>query len=263
TRRQDVQWVAFDSFADYPRDGRIDWQVEGIQKVPADLPGNVKLIEGFFANTLPEYLASNPGPVSFVDICSDVYSSASDVFSTLEFHGQMRPGLPVLFNQIVNCPDSPWNEMRAFYEMLERTGLGFEWHARRDEVWQAEDMFDLIEIDCYPEMDELRAAGYSSRASVMLTGRGIDYGPLHESGYQHRVQETARAFEKASSQRQDRYYRSLARGRVHATQQSLLKHVQAAQSRNFSDFENRRKIAEDLVRSKADRLQLRKQDANG
>jgi hypothetical protein len=117
----------FDSFEGLPEDwtffqrkGRFS--LDG--KLPS-VPANVELIKGWFQDTLPEFLENNDGPVSFLHIDSDLYSSANYVLTTLVHH--IVPGTIVLFDDFLNYPDWKNGESKAFFEFTERTRLNFEY----------------------------------------------------------------------------------------------------------------------------------------
>ena len=66
----------FDSFEGLPGDWSGTHEQKGRYtqhgKLPR-VPANVKLHKGWFDQTLPGFLASNPGPVSFINVDCDVY----------------------------------------------------------------------------------------------------------------------------------------------------------------------------------------------
>ncbi|MEM7669728.1 MAG: hypothetical protein AAF317_11385 [Pseudomonadota bacterium] len=248
-RRTDISWYGFDSFSGYPADGRVDWQREGAHATPQNLPDNVTLIAGFFAETLPEFLIETDASVAFVDICCDLYSSTADVFGALEAHSQLQPGLPILFNQIVNCPDAIWNEMRALYEMLERTGLGFDWQGRRPQIWLAEETLDLVELGCFPDMKELRDENYHQRASLILTGDGLDYGPLDDPIYVERVVAAAQLYDRVSKLRIDRYQRAQKPHSRSVAKTSLLRQIDKAEGRDAVQVQRRGRNSEAIIHS--------------
>lgn len=117
----------FDSFQGLPEDYR--WDVTAgtfaLDRLP-DVPG-AELVVGWFDETLPGFLGEHPGPVDFVHIDSDLYSSARTV---LEHIGpRFIPGTVVLFDEYFNYAGWEKHEHRAWREWLERTGTRAEYLA--------------------------------------------------------------------------------------------------------------------------------------
>jgi hypothetical protein len=108
----------FDSFHGLP----VDWR-KGLRKgtfAQAGLPEvgpNVKLVIGLFEDTLEPFLSETPGPVSFVHIDCDLYSSSKYVLSTLRRAERLHPGTIILFDEFFNYPKwTAGGEFRAATE---------------------------------------------------------------------------------------------------------------------------------------------------
>ena len=115
----------FDSFEGLPEDWfgylRKGFFAQELPKVPA----HVSLIKGWFSDTLKGFLAQNPGPVAFLHVDSDLYSSADYIFRALE--GRIVPGTVVLFDEYWNYPGWRQHEFKAFREFIDRTGLTYRY----------------------------------------------------------------------------------------------------------------------------------------
>lgn len=61
---------------------------------------NAHLVPGWFDETLPGFLIKNDGPVSFVNIDCDLYSSTKTVLTLLS--GRLLPGSVLFFDEIVD-----------------------------------------------------------------------------------------------------------------------------------------------------------------
>src|SRR5690606_36015800 len=120
---------------------------------------NVTLIKGWFSDTLPEFLAQNSGEVDFVHIDCDLYSSTVDVFSILERRGCIKPGMILVFDELINYSRYLFNEMLALFEMLERTGFGIQWLGCHDKVRSIEETVGFIERDSHPSWKSDLSAG--------------------------------------------------------------------------------------------------------
>ena len=117
----------FDSFEGLPERWRDNLGV-GAFKMHGRLPQvreNVKLIKGWFNESLPGFAAENPGDVSFIHIDCDLYSSTATVFETLQ--DRIKPGCVIVFDEYFNYHGWQDGEYKAFQELIQRTGLQYEY----------------------------------------------------------------------------------------------------------------------------------------
>eukprot|EP00386_Alphamonas_edax_P016101 GDKI01049202.1.p1 GENE.GDKI01049202.1~~GDKI01049202.1.p1 ORF type:complete len:399 (-),score=60.72 GDKI01049202.1:762-1958(-) len=136
----DIQVVyGFDSFRGFPVDWRAAddrnfWDLKGVHPPVAH---NVRLREGWFNESIPEYLAavSNPAdsnnqlrPIHLLHIDSDLYLSAKQIFDLLENH--IVSGTVIVFDELIHYPGFERHEFLAFYEYVKRTGKKFRWLGR-------------------------------------------------------------------------------------------------------------------------------------
>lgn len=115
----------FDSFEGLP-DNWKDTRKEdkAVDALPQVRP-NVQLIKGWFADSLPGFLAAHPEPFALVHIDSDLYESAHTVFSLAQ--DRFAPGTVLVFDEYWAYPKWRDGELKAFNEFLVAAGLGFEW----------------------------------------------------------------------------------------------------------------------------------------
>ncbi|UCF76140.1 MAG: class I SAM-dependent methyltransferase [Betaproteobacteria bacterium] len=118
----------FDSFEGLPEDwtrhqkqGRFD--LEG--KLPKFVEPNVRLVRGWFNETLPPFLSQYAGPVRFLHVDCDLYSSAATVFTHVG--ARIVPGTVILFDEYFNYPGWEQHEFRAFQEFVARSGLKYSY----------------------------------------------------------------------------------------------------------------------------------------
>jgi hypothetical protein len=116
----------FDSFAGLPeawwgKYGRGSFARSSLPSVAE----NVTLVPGWFTDTLPAFLAQHPGPIAFLHIDCDLYSSAS--FVLMELRERIIPGTVIQFDEYFNYPGWEQHEHRAFAEFVEITGLQFRY----------------------------------------------------------------------------------------------------------------------------------------
>jgi hypothetical protein len=107
----------FDSFLGLVEDFVLDCPkgVFNLNGLPPKVNDNVKLITGFFSDTLPGWLNKNPGPFSLLNIDCDTYESTSFVLNSI---GPTRilPGTMILFDEYFgfhgweNCEFKAWQE---------------------------------------------------------------------------------------------------------------------------------------------------------
>ncbi|PVZ09536.1 class I SAM-dependent methyltransferase [Actinomycetospora cinnamomea] len=125
--RGDGRVYGFDSFQGLPEDWRAGFGAGTFDDAePPEVPG-AELVVGWFADTLPAFLAAHPGPVDLLHLDADLYSSTVTV---LEHVGpRLRPGSVVVFDEYLNHPGWEEGEHRAWREYVARTGLAFSYEA--------------------------------------------------------------------------------------------------------------------------------------
>lgn len=117
----------FDSFQGLPEAWRGGFPAGAF--AVSDLPQvpGAELVVGWFDAVLPGFLEAHPGPVDFVHIDCDLYSSTRTV---LELLGpRLRPGTVVMFDEYFNYPGWEEHEHKAWVEYAARTGLRFTYEA--------------------------------------------------------------------------------------------------------------------------------------
>ena len=192
-RYPDRSFYGFDSFSGLPADGRADWQIDfGLSGLPA-VPRNCRLVPGWFAETVPEFLRENREPIGFVNIDCDIYSSARTVLFGLG--ERLQPGAILNFDELINYDTFLWNEMLALFEFLEATGYGVEWLAAHCRVRGLDEVFALYDSGHYPPWREDVAAGYHRPAALRLTGERWDRRLRAEATDARRVNVLAGKFE--------------------------------------------------------------------
>ena len=94
------------------------------------VPSNVRLHEGWFHETLPDFLADHPEPVRFLHLDADTYESTAYVLTMLQ--DRIVPGTVIQFDEYFGYSGWRLNEYLALEEFIARTGaavryLGFGW----------------------------------------------------------------------------------------------------------------------------------------
>lgn len=114
----------FDVFTGLPEDWRAGFR-KGMfaQGELPDVPG-ATLVPGLFADTVPAFAAEHPGPVAFLHLDADLYSSTVTVLDLLG--DRLVPGSVVVLDEYFNYPGWQDGEHRAWQEYVARTGTRFE-----------------------------------------------------------------------------------------------------------------------------------------
>jgi hypothetical protein len=117
----------FDSFKGNPETWRADipkgmFEVSELPKVRH----NVQLHTGWFEDSLPIWAEEFPGPIAFMHLDADLYSSTKTVFDILG--DRIVPGTVIQFDEYFNYPG--WQtkgEYKAFQEFCEARQIKFEY----------------------------------------------------------------------------------------------------------------------------------------
>lgn len=87
-----------------------------VEQLP-DVRPNVKLIKGWFNETLPGFVKVNRGPVVYLHVDCDLYSSTKTVFDVLA--PQIIPGTVIVFDEWYDHPRWEEGEYKAFVEFAQ------------------------------------------------------------------------------------------------------------------------------------------------
>ena len=118
----------FDSFEGL----KEDWKGTGHGRGAFDLGGNlppvepnVRLVKGWFDQTVPEWAAANPGPLAFVHFDADTYESTALLLRLLG--ERIRPGTIIVFDEYLGYPGWIHGEHKAWREYVAASGLRYEY----------------------------------------------------------------------------------------------------------------------------------------
>ena len=118
----------FDSFQGLPQHWRQGFPAGtfAVSRLPK-VEKNVQLIEGFFDNSIPKFLASqNQGKnIAYLHIDCDLYSSTKTAFELLE--NRIIPGTIIVFDEYFNYPGWKQGEFAAFQDFIQRTSLRYSY----------------------------------------------------------------------------------------------------------------------------------------
>ena len=82
-------------------------------------------MQGWFDVTIPAFLDIHAGPCAFINVDSDVYSSAKTVFECLG--ERIIPGTVIFFDEFFNYPGWETGEFKAWTEFVEDRRVEFEY----------------------------------------------------------------------------------------------------------------------------------------
>lgn len=127
-RKRDQIIHGFDSFEGTPR----EWSGFTLEsgafsrsgKLPR-VPANALLHKGWFKDTLPRWREKYPGPVAFVHVDCNIYSSTVDVLTgILE---RLQPGTVIVFDEYFNYPNWEFHEYKAWQEFVKKHSIEYEY----------------------------------------------------------------------------------------------------------------------------------------
>jgi len=91
------------------------------------VPRNVTLHKGWFSETLPKWRQEFGGPVAFVHVDCDLYSSTRDVLDQLA--DRLQAGTVIVFDEYFNYPNWERHEFKAWQEFVEQHQVQFDYLA--------------------------------------------------------------------------------------------------------------------------------------
>ena len=115
---------AFDSWEGLPEEwNHGTGKVADMSCEPPNVPTHIKLHKGWFKDTLPDWKQQHKGPIAFLHMDSDIYSSTKEVLMSL--NDQIVTGTVITFDEFCNFrlsgKMSKWqeHEFRALVEWLD------------------------------------------------------------------------------------------------------------------------------------------------
>lgn len=125
SERIDGKLYAFDVFEGLPEDWRTGYPKGHFAGVEPDVPDNVVIVKGLFANTLPHFAAENKGFISFLHVDCDLYSSTREIFELIG--RRLVPGSVIVFDEYLNYPGWKRHEFLAFKEFTAANGVEYSY----------------------------------------------------------------------------------------------------------------------------------------
>jgi hypothetical protein len=125
-KRSKTTVYGFDSFEGNPDDWRREYPKGSfaLKEIP-EYPGNVKIVKGWFKDSLPRFLETHPDPIAFIHIDCDLYSSTKTILDELRHRLIHRSVL--VFDEFFNYPGWKNHEFRAFMEFVQDNNKKYEY----------------------------------------------------------------------------------------------------------------------------------------
>jgi hypothetical protein len=126
----------FDSFEGLPTDWRPKYS-KGAFSLEGQMPEvrqNVRLVKGWFEDTLKPFLETQQKKISFLHIDSDLYSSAKYILDTCREY--FTDNCMVVFDELVNFEyfEDKNSELMAFYDFIQETQIPWKWVGMEGEL---------------------------------------------------------------------------------------------------------------------------------
>lgn len=116
----------FDSFQGLPESWHHEpegsYSTNGV--IPS-VPENVTLHDGWFEETIPEFVKKHPEPVRFMNIDCDLYSSTKTILE--HFSKQIISGTVIVFDEYIGNENWREDEFKAFQEAVLQHGWEYEY----------------------------------------------------------------------------------------------------------------------------------------
>jgi hypothetical protein len=132
-KAKNVTVYGFDSFEGLKEDWRGTSYRAGhftLGGRPPDVLPNVRLIKGWFDETVPRFLADHAGPFSFIHLDAVTFESTELVLSLLR--NRIVPGTIIIFDEYLGFPNWQNGEWLAWRQFVERRGLKYRYLAFAD-----------------------------------------------------------------------------------------------------------------------------------
>lgn len=107
-------WIAGENAGAYTTHGRQ----------PA-VPQNVRLHQGWFADTVPPFMSKTSAPVRLAHIDCDLYSSTMTVLTSIGKN--LTPGSVLVFDDFLGYPGARDHEFRAWNEFVAANNISFDY----------------------------------------------------------------------------------------------------------------------------------------
>ena len=122
-------WYGFDSFTGFQEDWKGGFFSKGGFSLNGKLPlvnNNVKLIKGFFKDTMPDFFTTHDENISFLHVDSDTYESTLEALNII---GSKRfvPNTIILFDEYISYVGWKYGEFKAWQEFVSNYNIKYRY----------------------------------------------------------------------------------------------------------------------------------------
>lgn len=158
----------FDSFEGFPTDWiigdvRVPKEMLAIDQSKLNFEPNVRLVKGFFDQSLPQFMKGRDDKVALMHIDCDTYDSTKDILSNTR--NRLQVGSIIVFDEILGDMGLE-NEMLALWDQLILKGFEIEWISRGGHCWTAETQAFFKTIKKANPLYTLKLAFYNPRSVI-------------------------------------------------------------------------------------------------
>ena len=121
-------WYGFDSFVGFQEDWKGGYFSKGNYNLDGKLPSvnnNVKLLKGFFKNTLPSFIKKTKKNISFLHVDCDTYESTIEALNILNL--KLVPNTRILFDEYISYIGWKNGEYKAWQEFVKKNNIKYEY----------------------------------------------------------------------------------------------------------------------------------------
>jgi len=122
-------WYGFDSFKGFQEDWKGGFFAKGNYSLNGKIPivnENVKLIKGWFKDTLPIFLKSNKNKICFIHIDCDTYESTKEVLNIISSK-KLTSGTLILFDEYLSYIGWRQGEFKAWQEFTKENKIKYKY----------------------------------------------------------------------------------------------------------------------------------------
>jgi hypothetical protein len=129
SKKSNTIWYGFDSFEGFQEDwqggfyGKSTYSLKGQKPV---VNKNVKLIKGYFKDTLPKFLKNKKQNIAFLHIDCDTYESTKQVLNIISSK-RLVANTRILFDEYTSYIGWKENEFKAWKEFVQENNINYKY----------------------------------------------------------------------------------------------------------------------------------------
>jgi hypothetical protein len=134
SKLKDRIWYGFDSFIGLQEDWKGGFFEKNYFNLNGEIPKvneNVKIIKGWFKDSLPVFLKNNNEKISFMHIDCDTYESTKDIFDNIKFNRFVNNSI-ILFDEYLGYINWENHEFKAWQEYVKKNKINYKYIAFGD-----------------------------------------------------------------------------------------------------------------------------------